>query len=468
MVTLEKLNEWLASPKETERLEFKKATNQFDNTKLINYCAALANEGGGYLILGVTDTPPRRVAGTNAFRNLDQTKFDIYQALRLKPDIFELRDPAGRVLVFDVPPRPQGVPVGHNGYYPMRVGESLVGMTVDQLSRIMSEGKAHFLKQKASTGLTLADVISRLDVQTFFELLKLPYPEDNKQVADRLAREGMVIIEQGSYAITNLGALLLARNLRDFDSLHRRAPRLLVYKGSNKLETIRDIPGQKGYAVAFQALIATIMGQLPANEVINNALRTVVVMYPEIAIRELVANAIIHQDFDETGSSIMIEIYSDRMEISNPGKPLVSTDRFVDEYKTRNEMLADFMRRVDICEERSSGIDKVVSSTEAYQLPAPDFRVGEHHTTTILFAHKEFEHMNMEDRVRACYLHCCLRYVSNSRLTNQSLRERFQLPESKSETVSRIIAEAIRQGKIKPENPDGRSKRYMKYLPYWA
>jgi ATP-dependent DNA helicase RecG len=256
--------------------------------------------------------------------------------------------------------------------------------------------------------------------------------------------------------------------LRQFDTLRRKTPRVIVYKGKNKLDTIRDQMGAKGYAVGFEGLISYIGSQLPANEVIGKALREETQMYPEIAIRELVANALIHQDFDETGSSVLIEIYSDRIEIANPGKPMIPTERFVDEYKSRNERLADLMRRMGICEEKSSGIDKVISSTEYYQLPAPDFRVGTHHTSIVLFAHKDFAEMDSKERVRACYLHCCLRYVNNEKMTNQSLRERFRVPDNRSETISRIIADALDVGLVKLDDPENRSKRYTRYTPFWA
>jgi ATP-dependent DNA helicase RecG len=137
--------------------------------------------------------------------------------------------------------------------------------------------------------------------------------------------------------------------------------------------------------------------------VIGKALRQEVKMFPEIAVRELVANALIHQDFTETGASVVVEIYSDRIEISNPGKPFIPPERFIDEYQSRNERLADLMRRLRICEEKGSGIDKVVQTAEVYQLPAPDFRLGEHRTIAILFAHRNFDDMDRNDRVRACY-----------------------------------------------------------------
>jgi ATP-dependent DNA helicase RecG len=262
--------------------------------------------------------------------------------------------------------------------------------------------------------------------------------------------------------------LLFAKDLREFEGLSRKAPRVIVYDGKSKLHTRSDKMGAKGYAVAFESLIDYINSQLPSNEIIEKAIRRTVKMFPEIAIRELVANALIHQDFAETGSSVMIEVYSDRLEIANPGLPFISTDRFIDEYQSRNERLADIMRRIGICEEKGSGIDKVIDSAEVYQLPAPDFRAGEKHTLAVLFASMKFEEMERRDKVRACYQHSCLRYVMNEKMTNKSLRERFNLPESKADQVSRIIRDALDEGKVKLDDPENISKRYAKYIPFWA
>jgi ATP-dependent DNA helicase RecG len=250
--------------------------------------------------------------------------------------------------------------------------------------------------------------------------------------------------------------MLFAKKLEAFDRLARKAARVIVYEGNGKLNTKLDRPGTKGYAVGFQGLVEFINGLVPSNEIIEQALRREVKMFPEIAVRELVANALIHQDFNETGTSVMIEIYDDRMEISNPGKPFISPDRFIDEYQSRNERLADLMRRLGICEEKGSGVDKVIAAAEAYQLSAPDFRVSENRTSVVLFAHQDIEDMDRSNRIRACYQHCCLRYVMNAQMTNQSLRERFKLPESKAATVSQIIAatvEAEKSSWLTPPRP---------------
>lgn len=158
---------------------------------------------------------------------------------------------------------------------------------------------------------------------------------------------------------------------------------------------------------------------------VEDALRIEIKLVPEIVIRELVANALIHQDFRIGGTSVMIEIYSDRIEISNPGDPVVPIERFIDGYQSRNERLADMMRRMRICEEKSSGIDKVVHAAEDFQLPAPDFRTSHQRTVVVIFGHKDLEKMDRNDRIRACYQHSALKWVMGERMTNQSLRDRF-------------------------------------------
>jgi len=165
---------------------------------------------------------------------------------------------------------------------------------------------------------------------------------------------------------------------------------------------------------------------------------------------------------------VTIEIYADRLEVKNPGLPLITTARFIDENQSRNERLAALMRRLRICEEKGSGIDRVVRIAEVMQLPAPDFRVGEKHTSVVLFGPRAIEDMTAGDPVRACYQHCALLFVSSQTMTNESLRERFKLRESKAETVSRIIRDALDAELIKVASPGGRSRRYRRYIPFWA
>lgn len=466
--TPEQIDLWRQTPSEHQRLEFKEAKNQFDNRKVYEYCVALANEGGGRLLLGISDKPPREVVGTQAFSDPIVMAEKLFQAVGFRVDIEEVPHPDGRVLVFHIPSRPRGTAYHLGGKYLMRSGEALVPMSEDQLRKIFAEGEPNWLEDHSKSGLDAQQVVELLDTQTFFELFKLPYPTDRGGVIDRLLRERLIDETDSAYAIRRVGGLLLAKRLDDFPDLARKAPRVVVYTGTSKLETRLDQTGGKGYAVGFQGLVRFIMNQLPQNEVIEGALRKEVKLVPEIVVRELVANALIHQDLTMTGASVMVEIYSNRLEISNPGEPIVPVERFIDGYQSRNERLADLMRRMGICEEKSSGIDKVISAVEAFQLPAPDFRAGHRRTVVVIQGPKPFDDMDRDDRVRACYQHCALRWVMSERMTNQSLRERFHLPEAKSAIVSQIIAATIETGLIKADEKVGASRKFARYLPFWA
>jgi ATP-dependent DNA helicase RecG len=467
-ITVDQIDLWRQSPSEHQRLEFKEAKTQVDSRKLCEYCVALANEGGGYLLLGVQDKSPRAVVGSSACSNTVGMARQLFEWLGFRVDVESVAHPDGRVVVFHIPSRPRGTAYHYDGKYLMRAGEALVPMSEDHLRRIFAEGQPDPLEEYAEDGLEASRVVDLLDTQTFFELLKLPYPSNREGVMDRLLQERLIDTDGSSYSIRIIGALLLAKRLDAFPGVARKAARVVVYTGTSKLETKLDQSGIRGYAVGFQRLVRFIMEQLPQNEVIEDALRKEVKLVPEIVIRELVANTLIHQDFTMSGASAMVEIYSDRIEFSNPGEPVVPVERFIDGYQSRNERLADLMRRMGICEEKSSGIDRVVHAAEVYQLPAPDFRSGHRRTLVSIYGPKGFDYMDRSDRIRACYQHAALKLVMSQRMTNQSLRDRFHLPESKSAIISQIIAATIEEGLIKADERVGASRKYARYLPYWA
>ena len=82
MINLEVLEQWLENQPENEHIEFKAAKDQFNLEKLLTYCVALSNEGGGYLVLGVSDKAPRKVLDTQAFLNLSDLKLRILYCAR--------------------------------------------------------------------------------------------------------------------------------------------------------------------------------------------------------------------------------------------------------------------------------------------------------------------------------------------------------------------------------------------------
>lgn len=467
-ITPEQIDLWRSAPSENQNLEFKEAKTQFANEKLYRYCVALANEGGGYLLLGIKDKPPREVVGSQAFNDPVAMASKVFAAVGFRVEIEEVRHPDGRVVVFHIPSRPRGTAYHHQGSYLMRSGEELVPMSEDQLRKIFAEGQPSWLEEVAKGKLDGQNVIQLLDTQTFFDLLKLPYPTDQHGVLHRLESERLIRKEKDGYAILNITALLLAKNLKDFEGVKRKAARVVVYSGTSKLKTVSDQIGEKGYAVGFQGLVRYVMDKLPQNEVIEDAIRKEVKLVPDVVIRELLANALIHQDLELTGTSPVVEVYSNRVEISNPGEPIVPVERFIDGYQSRNERLADLMRRFGICEEKSSGIDRVVETAELLQLPAPDFLVEHKRTVAVIYGPRTFRDMDRSDRVRACYQHCVLQWVLRKKMTNQSLRERFGLSERSGNTVSQIISAAVEQGLVKVDPGAPESRKYARYIPAWA
>lgn len=165
----------------------------------------------------------------------------------------------------------------------------------------------------------------------------------------------------------------------------------------------------------------------------------------------------------------MIEIFSNRMEITNPGKPLIDVFRFIDHAPiSRNEKLASLMRRMNICEERGSGIDRALLQCEIYQLPAPDFQRDELFTKVVMFAPMTLRQMNKEDKRRACYQHCCLEYLSGKKMTNESFRGRLNISDENYSIASRIISDTIAAQYIKLDDATASSKKYARYIPFWV
>ncbi len=313
------------------------------------------------------------------------------------------------------------------------------------------------------------DVLRLLDYPAYFELLRRPLPADREGILEGLAGDDLIHrCPAGGWNVTNLGSMLFAKRLQDLRALRRKAVRVIQYRGSSRIETLREHVDARGYATGFERLIEFIDGLLPSNEVIAQALRRTVPMFPEPAVRELVANALIHQDFFVTGTGPMVEIFEDRIEITNPGASLVDTRRLVDSPpRSRNEAMASLMRRIGVCEERGSGWDKVVFQSEFHQMPAPLAEVVEGHTRVVLFGPRPLSRMDRLERVRSVYLHACLRHVNGEYLTNASLRRRFGIEARNRARASRLIAEAVEAGVIVPDDPTA-GPRFRRYVPEWA
>lgn len=328
---------------------------------------------------------------------------------------------------------------------------------------------SRFEERYAKQDLELVEALRLIDYTTYFDITGIPQPTEANGIAHYLIEESIISKQDdGLYAITNLGAILLAKRLSDFSRISRKAIRVVQYSGSNRLNMLKEETVSMGYIVGFERLIKYIEALIPTEEIIAGAIREHKTAYPILAIREAVANALIHQDFSVTGTGPAVEVFSNRIEITNSGIPLVEVTRIIDNPpRSRNEQLAALMRRLKMCEELGTGWDKIVITCEMQQLPAPKIELFEDSTRVTLYAEMPFSSIPPEDKLWACYLHACIKQVQNEQLTNTSLRDRFGLKETSSGSISRLIKEAVNKKYIKPFDPTT-APRYMKYIPIWA
>jgi len=325
-----------------------------------------------------------------------------------------------------------------------------------------------FERVEAAESLTEDEVLQLLDIPAFYDLTRTAMPDGKRAIIEMLETRDFIVRHGTLWAITNLGAIAFAKELNDFVSLGGKEIRVVHYKGTGRRDTVSERSFAKGYANGFAGLIDYISARLPQSEKIGKAFREVTTSFPPIAIRELIANTLIHQDFSKSGNGPMIEIFSDRIEITNPGQPIVDVRRFVDTPSlSRNEKLARTMRMAHIVEERGSGWDKIAKEVELYQMPAPRIEVTPEHIRVTLLAPQPLTKMDTYDRIEAVFLHSCLRQVEGEVTTNPSIRERFGISANNSSQATRLLNEAKDANLIVLRNPDAGYKS-RQYVPFWA
>ncbi len=449
-----------------------------ENISALSNSAALVGKPYAYIVWGIEDSP-HAVVGTTfrpsaARKGNEQLENRLSHLLspRIHFRVIEFEYDGKPIVMIQVP-KAFHRPVQFKGQEFIRIGSNrhkLKDYPEKQRELWRTFERTPFEDQIAAERVSKSDVLQLLDYPAYFSLLELRVPESPEQIVTRLSDDNLIAQRaDGEWDVLNLGAVLFAKKMAEFRHLARKVVRVVLYKGSSRVDTVRKESGHFGYASGYERLIGFLNSLLPANEVIGQALRKTVPVYPEVAVRELVANAIIHQDFSMTGTGPLIEIFPDRLEITNPGEPLMDTNRFLDTPPhSRNESLASFMRRVGVCEEQGTGIDKVVFATEFYQLPAPLFEVASKHTRAVLFASRPFAKLDRNDRIRACYLHACLQRVNHKDMTNASLRARFGIGPKNRAQVSRIIGDTLATGLIRLYDPASGSRKHAKYLPFWA
>ena len=479
--TLAIVDDLLKLPAEAPWAEFKE--NNPDGQMIGKLISALSNAARvadqhfAYVVWGVRDGDHVAVGTTfePGTRRENGQPLDLWLAQRLQPAIgfeFETVDYHGTRLVLLTIPAASTAPVEFDRTAFIRIGSATPRLSdhPERLRALWAKLQPYAWETGiAAQFLTGDEVLARLDYASYFDLTAQPLPDNRTGIFDKLLADRLVQQDAGGHwNITNLGAVLFAKRMSDFSpAIARKAVRFVAYDGMSRADTVTHRQdGQRGYASGFKGLVEYIDGLLPRNEHIGKAFREDRPLYPSIAIRELVANALIHQDMTIGGSGPLIELFADRMEITNPGQPLDSSDRFLDlPPRSRNEALASLMRRMRLCEEQGTGIDKVIFHVELHQLPPPDFRTEGDAVRTVLFAPRRFAEMTPDERIRACYQHAALRFVSGERMKNSTLCERFGIEPKNASQASVIIGQCQKAGLIRPADP---AHPRSGYVPFWA
>lgn len=474
------LERLLKEENESEWLEFKRGNA--DPQEIGEYVSALANAAmladrdRAFLVFGIDAETHAKVGTSIKLKRLKKggENFENWLCRLVEPRIsIELMDFSSGGLDFSIIAVEPSYdrPVRFSGREYIRVGENkkpLSDFPEHERGLWLATGRRKFEDAVALSNQRPENLEEILDIEAYYTLTAEPIPKTKREILRRLASHSFILDNmEGGYSITNLGAILFAKRVGDFPSVAGKAVRVIKYSGRDKRKSELEQEATMGYAAGFTNMMRFIMQKVEREERYVDGVRRMIPMYPETAIREILANALIHQDFTLTGGGPLVEMYSDRIEVSNPGSSLIQTDRILDERRSRNEKLASAMRGLGLCEERGGGLDKTMIEVERTHLPAPEFISSPSAMRVVLFAPRPFSKMTKQDKQRACFFHCVLRWMIHDPMSNSSLRERFSLENEDYQAVSGVISDAIKSNRILPLDPS-QGKRNARYVPYWA
>ena len=324
-------------PTELNELDWKSGLSPKSDRLAQHLCAFSNLPDGGFLVFGVNDDASMfsvtkeatdvivKTLGNIALNNLSQS-------VQIQHNTIEYN---GESLLFVYIPEQTEKPVYLRGKtiydsYHRSAGQT-VKMSKEAVKFMISASHGiSFESQIALSKLSVEDVLKLLNFRRFYEILDKNVPKSTDAIISTLVGYDFLIRDENLFSITNLGAILLANDITYFSHLKGKIVRILRYTGTNNLVLDKDHTETSGYAVGFEATVDYIMKNLPQQEIIKGALRKNKIDYPRTTIREFFANALVHQDFSVTGSHVMVEIYTDRLVMTNPGSPLNDVNRFID------------------------------------------------------------------------------------------------------------------------------------------
>ncbi|WP_191991044.1 ATP-binding protein [Limosilactobacillus reuteri] len=491
------LLELIQNDNESEIIEYK--SNQNDTGQICKYISALGNAAiaslnpRAYLIWGVEDIT-KKIIGTKFDPYTSKARilpkdgnkkrmknsnypFITYIEENINPKIQlkweEFKNVQGKrlvVLIIDVTHINQ--PIKYKGVEYVRSGTSLKPLNEfpekeRQIWKSFESSK--FEMEFAKTNVSYPDIEDLLDINFYKRTINMDIIHES-DIIQSLIEDNIIVSSGNSFDITNLGAYTLAKDMNSFPHLKRRTVRITKYEGNYKTDNaVYDAIGNMGVIVGFHNMIVNIMRHIPYVEDYTGGIRNDVSRFPELVVRELLANTIAHQDFTISGMRPMVEIFNNRIIFSNPGVPLIDPMRFLDfPPRSRNTELADLLGKFKIVESRGTGIDKVVASLEKNELPALEILTKGTDATQITIHNKKlFKDMSPTEKNESIYWNACLHYVNDEQINNASLRKRFNLTSNDSSLISKAISNAIEANLIKLYDEKA-GRKFVSYIPFWG
>ena len=369
--SLTQLQQWLLEP-EGQRLEFKEAKQRYDFEKLLKYCVALANEGGGTMVLGITDKRPRRIVGTQAFEDPGRTEAGLHQRLGHRIPVEELMLPEGRVVIVHVPPRLPGTAWEIDGRYFKRAGDDLAALSGQELRDMFAETGPDFSAQPCP-GATLADLEPE-SIALFRERWARKSGDARRRELSDLQtlRDAELLVEgdQVSYA-----ALILFGTRAGLTRWLAQAELVFEYRSSEAAGPAADREEYRAGFFAWQdALWKKINLRNDRQSYQDDFFRMDLPTFDEVPVREALLNAVAHRDY-RLGGSIFVRQFAKRLEVVSPGglPPGITPENIIDQQYPRNRRLAEALGRCGLIERSGQGLNLMMESAVRQGKPLPSF-----------------------------------------------------------------------------------------------
>lgn len=376
----ELLEQWLKEP-EGSNFEFKEAKQNFHFDKLLEYCVALANEGGGKIILGVTDSRPRRIVGNAAFAEPGRTEAGLHDRLSHRLPVEEIHVPEGRILVVHVPRRLPGTAWQINGRYLKRAGDNLVGISDTELRAIFAETGPDF-SAETCPGATL-ESLSPAAIAIFRQRWAKKTRDGRKSLwtdIETLTNAELIVEGQITYA-----ALILFGTRASLGRWLAQAEFVFEYRSTEASGPAADREEyREGFFLWQDAIWNKINLRNDRQSYQDGLYRMDLPTFDEVVVREALLNAVAHRDY-RLGGSVFVRQFAHRLEVVSPGglPAGITTENILDQQNPRNRRLAEALSKCGLIERSGQGMNLIYETAIRQGKPLPSFTGTSQHQVHI-------------------------------------------------------------------------------------